>query len=218
MPREDQWIKRRPPSVRIDHADSGEQPRREQAAGFGAIATIVVPRAATQVNAPATADPQRLPGRLGGAWWARLLAVAFATVAIQPVLQRLANPTIHADDIVRLVDTIEHPLRELLLNPYNEHTAVCFNLTTWSIWQLIGHDLRLAPLAYSAFAGIAWSIVLGLCYYWLVLESGSPTAAAIATAAVAQSPLVLETAWWYSASSFACAAPSSSLRSWVHAG
>ena len=106
--------------------------------------------------------------------------------------------------MIRLVNLIEHPVRELMFWPCNEHIAFFFDLITWGCWQLIGHELRLAPLGYSVAAVLPWTLV----WRWRLggsRESGSRAASLVAVAIVAQSPLVVETAWWYSASSFAWA-------------
>ena len=136
------------------------------------------------------------------AQWA---AAAFAFVTLLPVFRRLLHPTLHGDDLIRIVNLVEHPLRELVFWPCNEHIAVFFDFISWANWQLIGRDLPSAPLAYTIASLVPWVLVLVLLGRWLWRETGSQSASLIAVAIIAQSPLVVETAWWYSASSFAWA-------------
>jgi hypothetical protein len=129
-------------------------------------------------------------------------SVLFVLVTILPLIRRLRSPTILGDDVTRIVDLVKFPFREHLFLPFAEHIAPLFQLVSWVTWQLIGHDVRLAPLGYSAASVLSWALVLVLLGFWLQRETGSRTASLIAVALAAHSPLILETAWWYSASSF----------------
>ncbi len=129
-------------------------------------------------------------------------SLLFVMIAALPMLKRLRSPTILGDDVIRIVDLIKLPLREYLFLNFAEHIAPLFQLVSWFTWQIIGHDVRLAPMGFSAASVLSWAVVLLLFCLWLWRETGSRTASLIAVALAAQSPLVLETAWWYSASSF----------------
>ena len=146
-----------------------------------------------------------LPGpahRVSAAFIRWAAALFFGFVTFIPIFRRLRHPTILGDDITRIVDVVKYPFREHLFLPFAEHIAPLFQLVTWLTWEAIGHDVRLAPLGYSAASVLSWMLVLGLLGFWLWRKTGSRTAALVAVALAAQSPLVLETAWWYSASSF----------------
>ncbi len=129
-------------------------------------------------------------------------SLAFIFVTSLPLIRRLRHPTILGDDVTRIVDLVKFPFREHLFLPFAEHIAPLFQLVSWVTWELIGHDMRLAPLGFSAASVLSWALVLVLLGFWLWRETGSRTASMIAVALAAHSPLVLETAWWYSASSF----------------
>ena len=148
-----------------------------------------------------TARPGPRLRRLGE----RIAPLLFAAAVALPLIRRLRHPTILGDDVTRLVDLIEQPVRNLIFLPFAEHVAPLFQLVSWVTWEAIGHDLKLAPLAFCLAAILAWSLTLCLLFIWLLRETGSQTATFIAVALVTQSPLVRETSWWYSSSSFSWA-------------
>src|SRR6516162_8209840 len=100
--------------------------------------------------------------RFCGALAARLPSLVFVALALYPVVRRILHPAIANDDVIRLVNILERPLHKLIFWPCNEHVAILFNLISWITWQLIGHDLRLAPLGYSIASVIPWILVLVL--------------------------------------------------------
>jgi hypothetical protein len=132
-------------------------------------------------------------------WWAPAF---FALIALHPVIARIRHPTLLGDDVTRVVELIEQPLGALLVRPFNEHLAPLFDFVSWSTWQAIGHDIRLAPLGFCIASVLPWVLLLALLTAWLKRETGSSTAALVTVALAAQSPLALEAMWWYSAASF----------------
>lgn len=145
---------------------------------------------------------ERIAGSRLGRSIRPVIGLAFILATIVPIIRRLLHPAILTDDVLRLANLVERPLRELIFWPCNEHVAFAFDLLSWTTWQAIGNDLRRAPMAYCIVSVVPWLILLVLLYRWLREGSGSKTAALVVLALVAQSPLILEIVWWYSASSF----------------
>ncbi len=132
-------------------------------------------------------------------WVAPLL---FAFVAFWPAWRRIARPTLLGDDITRIVHLLKLSFVDHLFHPFSNHLAPFFQLVSWLTWQIVGHDIRWASLGFCTASILSWGLVLVLLAYWLARETGSRTASLAAVALVAQSPLALETVYWYSASSF----------------
>ena len=131
--------------------------------------------------------------------------LVFALVISLPMLERILYPTIFLDDVIRVVRLIERPMPGLLFAPFYEHVAPLFELVTWITWQIIGRKLEFVALGFSVASVLPWALALILLDRWLVRETGSRTASLIVVAAVAMSPLAMQTAWFFSASSFSWA-------------
>jgi hypothetical protein len=104
-------------------------------------------------------------------WWAPVL---FALIALHPVIARIRRPTLLSDDITRVVELIEQPLSKLLVRPFNEHLAPLFDFVSWSTWQAVGHDLRLAPLGFCIASVLPWVLLVVLLAAWLKLKTPAP--------------------------------------------
>ena len=96
-------------------------------------------------------------------------------------------------------------MRDVFRSPGFQHVTPFFDLVSWTTWQVVGRDVRWAPLGYTIASVLPWTLVLGLFGTWLIRETRSHTAAFLSLAVVSQSPLVMETMGWYSASSFSWA-------------
>lgn len=131
-----------------------------------------------------------------------VLTLLFGLIVVEPLRMRFRAPSIYADDVVRIAQVRTMPLSEMAVRPFNEHLAPLFELVTWTVWTLSGGRLTHAPLGFT----LASLLPFALCEIALVLlvrrETLSWTAAMVGVAVFGLSWLPIETAWWYSASSF----------------
>jgi hypothetical protein len=134
-----------------------------------------------------------------------LLAASFVAICLYPHIVRLARPSIFSDDVLRIEEVQTMRLGQLLSRPFNEHFAPLFDLVTWVTWQVAGRRLSRAPSAFTASSLIPFGFCLLALGMLVRRETGSPTAALAAVAILSLSPVHVEVAWWYSASSFAWA-------------
>ena len=96
----------------------------------------------------------------------------FILVTILPLIRRLRHPTILGDDVTRIVDLVKFPFREHLFLPFAEHIAPLFQLVSWVTWELIGHDVRLAPLGVFGGGGIIVGFGIGTSRFLAVAGDG----------------------------------------------
>jgi hypothetical protein len=131
-----------------------------------------------------------------------LMVVSFLAICLSPHLGRLAEPSLFSDDVTRIEHLQAMPLVTMLFRPFNEHVAPVFELVSWVTWQLAGRRLTHAPAAFTAAALVPFLLCLAALASLVRRESGSVTAALAAVAMYSLSPVHVEAAWWYSASSF----------------
>lgn len=134
-----------------------------------------------------------------------VLTAGFLGFCLAPHAQRLAHPSIYADDAARIEQLQVMRPWEMLWRPFNEHLAPAFEGISLATWFLADRTLSRAPLAFTAASLLPLPLVLGLLFIVVRRESGSATAGLLAVAVFSLSTLPLEVFWWYSASSFAWA-------------
>ena len=144
------------------------------------------------------------------------LAAVFAGICMAPGWMRLANPTLYADDVVRVVDLQTRPLGSLLFRPINEHMAPLFESVTWASWALAGHRPEVAPLAFVLASIVPFALASGLVGLVARRELDSPATAWAASACFALASIDGEVVNWYSASSFTWAL-AATLAAWLGA-
>src|SRR4051812_12787360 len=144
------------------------------------------------------------------------LALAFFALCMAPCLLRLRNPTLYADDVVRLVHLQTRPLSEVLFRPFNEHMAPLFEVVTWATWDLAGRRIASAPLALVIASFVPFAASLGMLWRVILRELGSPSTAMAAVAVFGLASHDGEVINWYSASSFTWAS-AATLLAWLGA-
>jgi hypothetical protein len=92
-----------------------------------------------------------------------------------------------------------------VLRPFNEHIAPLFELVSIATWSLSGRRLVHAPAAFTVASLVPTFLMLPVLRKVVRRECGSDTTSLACVAMFAITWLPIETAWWYSASSFAWA-------------
>jgi hypothetical protein len=132
-----------------------------------------------------------------------LLLVTFGLAVLEPLRMRAKGPSIYADDVVRIAQVRTMPLSQMVVRPFNEHLAPLFELETAAVWSLCGERLSHAPLAFTLASLLPFLFCEIALLTLLRRETASWTAALAGVAVFGVTWLPIETAWWYSASSFA---------------
>jgi hypothetical protein len=132
-----------------------------------------------------------------------LLLLIFGLAVLEPLRLRAKGPSIYADDVVRIAQVRRMPLSQMVVRPFNEHLAPLFELETAAVWSVCGDRLTRAPLAFTLASLLPFLLCEIALFGLLWRETASWTASLAGVAVFGVSWLPIETAWWYSASSFA---------------
>lgn len=132
----------------------------------------------------------------------RPAALATWAVVLLPHIGRLRSPSLYADDAVRIAGSQTTRLGSLLFRPFNEHVAPWFEVVGWAAWRLGGRRLEGAPWAFTAVSLLPFLLCLAMVQILVRRETGSRPAGLAAMAMLGLSPVYVECAWWFSASSF----------------
>ena len=132
----------------------------------------------------------------------RLLGPAIWAVALLPHVGRPRAPSIYADDAVRIAGSQTTRLGALLFRPFNEHVAPWFEVVGWAAWRLGGGRLEGAARAFTGMSLLPFVLSLAMVQILIRRETGSRNAGLAAVAMLGLSPVYVECAWWFSASSF----------------
>lgn len=120
--------------------------------------------------------------------------------------QRLLNPTLLGDDVIRLVDARTLPFVEQLFRPFSEHVAPGFELATRALVWPLGDRLLLMPTAFTLVAMLSWMLFLGAVGFWIYRISGREDWAWMTFVMVGVSSACIEVPWWFSAATYSLSA------------
>lgn len=156
-----------------------------------------------ELNAPSRGSPGEgwgagLSSVVNVIFWPLVLALNLAPHAL-----RLRHPSLLTDDVLRLTDFQTTPLRQVLLKPFAEHVHPLFQLVNAACWELAAHRLDRTPLILTVAALIPFLGCVLLMGALIRRETHSTAAAILGASALNLSTLTLETAWFFSGSTFA---------------